>query len=242
MSDTRTLCESVVLAEGISLRCLESRSSKQSYSLNALEERYLILEFIAAGAFGTVWSAECLFTGKRCAVKSFNKCIRDVSSGLETQGLWNSHKNIVNYLEKFEDVNECHIVMELCDGMDLQKNMISSSPAISRIDSIMEQLTEAIQYLHLQNIAHCDIRAENAVIDDLGSVKLIDFGSAINLNSVNDEILKSEIIQEDWNQLDALRIRLVNNTVAVNNDYDDDRSTVCSATNSPRTPIKPFTA
>ncbi|KAJ1330101.1 hypothetical protein BSLG_009733 [Batrachochytrium salamandrivorans] len=57
---------------------------------------------------------------------------------------------------------------------------IESNPffAERKIRYIFLQIAEAVCYLHLNNIAHNDIKDENVVIDDALHAKLIDFGAA----------------------------------------------------------------
>lgn len=36
-----------------------------------------------------------------------------------------------------------------------------------------------LQYLHLKNISHRDIKLNNLIMDDAGRIKIVDFGFAI---------------------------------------------------------------
>lgn len=48
----------------------------------------------------------------------------------------------------------------------------------SQIASIFEQTSRAVQYLHLRDMMHGDIKPENILLDANLTVKLADFGSA----------------------------------------------------------------
>lgn len=43
---------------------------------------------------------------------------------------------------------------------------------------LLEQLANALEYLHSRGILHCDVKPENTTVDDFGNLHLIDFGAA----------------------------------------------------------------
>ena len=53
----------------------------------------------------------------------------------------------------------------------------------------MTQLSSAVAYLHSKNIAHCDLKLENVLIDkDIKITKIIDFGLAIENRNIVDDV------------------------------------------------------
>lgn len=73
-----------------------------------------------------------------------------------------SHKNIIRLHEVLEETLNLYLVMEKCSGGELfdriqQRGSYSESDA----SSVLRQITEAISYLHRNNVAHCDLKPDN---------------------------------------------------------------------------------
>ena len=51
-----------------------------------------------------------------------------------------------------------------------------------QIGNWLEQITEALEYIHSEKIIHCDIKPANIIITPNGDIKLIDFGVATQTN------------------------------------------------------------
>lgn len=187
-------------------------------AITLLDETYDILSFIGWGAYGKVWSARCRRSGHMFAVKSIRKL---TSSPLQEHIIMKSfcgHPNLAQLVDVFEDAHECHIVMELCEGKDLQQHV--------RLPRSVEEITEgvktAIHHLHSRGVAHCDIRAEN-VVTSASSVKLVDLGAAVTVTTETEAAL----FEEDWRALKKLKKRLL--AAIAKSEEADDLSTASSA-------------
>ena len=78
-------------------------------------------------------------------------------------------------LEEVPGLGRC-IVQEYIDGMTLSE-WLKTKPAISARKRVMEQLLEALEYIHSLQLVHHDLKADNILITRNGAnVKLIDFG------------------------------------------------------------------
>lgn len=101
------------------------------------------------------------------------------------------HPNIVEYIGSFESGGYLHILMEYCDGGDLEQ-LVKKQGGVhieeNMLASIFIQTCSAIRYLHERRILHRDLKAQNIFLthsssksggNDSGKhlvVKLGDFG------------------------------------------------------------------
>ena len=110
---------------------------------------------------------------------------RTASITNEFKLLWSlDHPNIVSLFEVFQDSDYFYLVMEY--GGDLvQRLKKEKQPNVeSETKLLVRQVFLSLAYLHDQRIAHKDVKAENLVlVDNLGTVKLVDFGLAERTSS-----------------------------------------------------------
>ena len=95
-----------------------------------------------------------------------------------------SHPNIVEMYDVGEDDGQYYIVMEYVEGKTL-KSLIKRRGALTlpEVIDIMLQLTSAVACAHDSYIIHRDIKPQNVLIKEDGTVKITDFGIAMALNS-----------------------------------------------------------
>ena len=71
------------------------------------------------------------------------------------------------------------IIMEYLDGNDLKARMKSGQHFTEEeLERWWNQLADALNYTHAQNIVHRDIKPSNIFVDQRGNAKLLDFGIA----------------------------------------------------------------
>ena len=78
------------------------------------------------------------------------------------------HPNIMKVYECFVDNNNYYIVSELCD----QGHLLSKMEKLEKMDQIvvkylMDQILNAVAYLHSKNILHGDIKLENVLLNKI---------------------------------------------------------------------------
>ncbi|GKT12508.1 MAG: PPM family protein phosphatase [Thiomicrorhabdus sp.] len=74
--------------------------------------------------------------------------------------------------------NYLYIVTEYIEGQTLKQWMNDNpNPGIEAVRRIVEQIANGLRALHRQEMVHQDLRPENVMIDESGTVKIIDFGA-----------------------------------------------------------------
>lgn len=74
--------------------------------------------------------------------------------------------------------NYFYIVTEFIEGQTLTQWMIDHpKPDVETVRGIVEQIARGLYAFHRMDMLHQDLRPENIMIDNTGTVKIIDFGS-----------------------------------------------------------------
>ncbi|XP_019362321.1 PREDICTED: citron Rho-interacting kinase isoform X2 [Gavialis gangeticus] len=83
----------------------------------------------------------------------------------------------------FQDKNHLYLVMEYLPGGDLLSllNRYEDQLDESMVQFYLAELILAIQSVHQMGYVHRDIKPENVLIDRIGHIKLVDFGSAAKM-------------------------------------------------------------
>ena len=100
-----------------------------------------------------------------------------------------NHKNVVKLYDSFETKSHLCFVMELCAGGDL----LSFVRRRKKLDEtlakfLFKQVAKGLEYCHRNKVFHRDIKLENLLLDDEGTVKICDFGVSQLLNDTSDLI------------------------------------------------------
>jgi outer membrane protein assembly factor BamB/tRNA A-37 threonylcarbamoyl transferase component Bud32 len=159
-----------------------------------LYNRYKITGVLGGGGMGTVYQARDLnFTDvkKLVAVKEMQTLQTDANMRASMLKTFRREANILATLNHpaipkifdFFDMNDrAYLVMEYINGSDLE--LLMSKTKELPLDKIIEwaiDLCDVLDYLHGQKpdpIVFRDMKPSNVMIDNLGKVRLIDFGIA----------------------------------------------------------------
>ncbi|KAG2468206.1 cyclin-dependent kinase 4 [Polypterus senegalus] len=148
---------------------------------------------IGGGAYGTVYKARDLQSGKFVALKSVRvqrdqdgvplSTLREVTLLKQLEQF--DHPNIVKLMDVCATIRSDQeirvtLVFEHVD-QDL-KTYLEKAPAPGlpafRIQDLMKQLLSGLSFLHANRIVHRDLKPENILVTSRGQVKLADFGLA----------------------------------------------------------------
>ena len=149
-----------------------------------------VLDRLGAGGMGVVFLAEHLFLNRQEAIK-----VLPVDENYSPQLLERfytemqvlaelRHPNIVAAYDAGQVSPPgpglptlLYLAMELVDGADLEKHVITHGPAsVSQACEFIRQAALGLQEAHDRNLIHRDIKPSNLLLDKKGQVKLVDFG------------------------------------------------------------------
>ncbi|CAK73892.1 unnamed protein product (macronuclear) [Paramecium tetraurelia] len=169
-------------ADQTDLMQLRQRLSNRMVFLN-LSYNYKYLTTLESGSFGQVTSNECFFNNKKVAIKHIllnGKKDHQKQIENEIQILRSiKHPKLVEIYEVFKTELYYQIVTEFIEGLNLKQLMSNKLNQFKNeeILEIMQQLFEALTFLHRNQILHRDIKPANIMYHN-GKLKLIDFGLA----------------------------------------------------------------
>lgn len=156
------------------------------------EKLFSELQEIGHGSFGAVYFARNTKTGEGVAIKkmSYNgkastekwqDIIKEVKFLRQVK-----HKNCIQYKGCYLREHTAWLAMEYCIGsasdiLEVQKKPLQED----EIAAICDDALQGLEYLHSNDRIHRDVKAGNILLEDNGTVKLADFGSASLVSPAN---------------------------------------------------------
>lgn len=155
-----------------------------------IQEIFEFMEELGSGAFSEVYMVKEKKTGKTFAMKCVKKKQkRDLNLENEITVLRRiKHDNVVGMDDFYESRTHYYLVMQLVSGGELfdrilDRGMYSEKDA----SSVIQQVLQAVSYLHENGIVHRDLKPENILyysqeenskimISDFGLSKMVDNG------------------------------------------------------------------
>jgi len=154
-------------------------------SIGMIKGRYKLIDEIESGSFGTVYIARdmesnCLYAAKIMHpehARDSSLTSRFQREAYILQGLSDPH--IVRIIDYGNDGDVYYIVEEFVDGQSL-KYYITTSGRIEPLRALnyTKQIAEGLEAAHKHGVVHRDIKPQNILINNVGVVKITDFGMA----------------------------------------------------------------
>nr|XP_031363351.1 serine/threonine-protein kinase PAK 3-like [Lonchura striata domestica] len=150
------------------------------------EAKYIELETIGRGGFGTVCMAVETATGEEVAIKKISlleESNREVCLNEIQVMRGNRDANLVSFIDSYLVDEELWLVMEYMDGGSLHDIIMETCMAEGEVAVVSRECLQGLDFLHSKQVIHRDIKSHNILLGLDGSVKLADFGLAVQLTT-----------------------------------------------------------
>lgn len=174
---------------------MKGQSGNMKHTHSVLEKgtmvsHYRLIEKIGAGGMGEVYLAEDSKLNRKVALKFLSDNQADNSSlrrhfTKEAQAAARlQHPNIIIVHEVNEYKGMPYIAMAYIEGHSLNELPDSKILPIKDIINIGMQICSGLAVAHESGITHRDLKPGNIMVDQSGTIKILDFGLAIISDSV----------------------------------------------------------
>jgi len=148
---------------------------------------YELIRELGRGGMGQVWLARDTKLARRVAIKFLASSSQELTDRFLVEARTTAavnHENIVVIHEVDEHAGEPYMVLEYLEGAPLRSLMNGRAFPASRVIEIAVAVARAVVRAHAAGIVHRDLKPENIFVTSEGTVKVLDFGIAKALSSV----------------------------------------------------------
>lgn len=156
---------------------------------DTIDNRYNVVEHIGSGGMADVFEAKDLISKRTVAIKILKEELKDDLANISSfnkeasASASMSHQNIMEIYNEGTYKGCPYLVIEYLKNQTLlDKIEYFTKFTVKEGSQIMVQLLDAISYTHSHNIIHRDIKPQNIFYTANGTIKLGDFGIALNEN------------------------------------------------------------
>jgi len=151
-----------------------------------LGNRYEMIKLIGRGGMADVYLALDTILNREVAIKILKPELSAEENSLERfsreaiASTQLTHSNIVDVYDVGDDEDKHYIVMEYVKGHTL-KQLLKKRGPIPYKEAVwmIKQLAGALMEAHRKGMIHRDVKSQNVLIKDDGTIKLTDFGIAL---------------------------------------------------------------
>ncbi|OAQ73975.1 serine/threonine-protein kinase pak1/shk1 [Pochonia chlamydosporia 170] len=145
---------------------------------------------IGQGASGGVFTGYERGTNRLVAIKQMNLEQQPKKDLIINEILVmkdSSHPNIVNFIDSYLCGGELWVVMEFMEGGSLTDVVTFNIMTEGQIASVCRETLKGLQHLHSKGVIHRDIKSDNILLSNEGSIKLTDFGFCATINEAQNK-------------------------------------------------------
>ncbi|XP_030521370.1 calcium-dependent protein kinase 10-like [Rhodamnia argentea] len=153
-------------------------------------DKYTLGRELGRGEFGITYLCTDRETREALACKSISKRklrtavdIEDVRREVAIMSTLPEHPNIVKLKATYEDSDNVHLVMELCEGGELFDRIVARGHYSERAAAgVARTIAEVVRMCHTNGVMHRDLKPENFLFSNKkenSALKAIDFGLSV---------------------------------------------------------------
>ena len=153
---------------------------------------YTLLRLLATGGIARIYEGEDERLGRLAAVKVLDPSMMEFDQSLarrfdrEARAVAAlEHDNIIHIYQYGEKDGSYFLAMKLIRGVDLAQEFkkyrrSGARMEVERLLYILGQVASALDYAHMHNVVHRDVKPSNILIDENDKATLTDFGLVLN--------------------------------------------------------------
>ncbi|KAG7592207.1 EF-hand domain [Arabidopsis thaliana x Arabidopsis arenosa] len=155
-----------------------------------ISDKYILGRELGRGEFGITYLCTDRETHQALACKSISKRklrtavdIEDVRREVAIMSTLPEHPNVVKLKASYEDNENVHLVMELCEGGELFDRIVARGHYTERAAAaVARTIAEVVMMCHSNGVMHRDLKPENFLFankKENSPLKAIDFGLSV---------------------------------------------------------------
>ncbi len=150
-----------------------------------IADRFDLEVLVGSGGMSTVFRAHDVQLDRRVALKILHERFADEGEYIERfrsearAAAQLTHPNIVTVIDRGEDQGRQYIVFEFVEGENLKDLIVRSGPLpVRRAVELALSVADGLSFAHDHGLVHRDVKPQNVLLSENGSVKVTDFGIA----------------------------------------------------------------
>lgn len=149
-----------------------------------LAGRYEIVKMLGQGGMGAVYKAQDVELDRPVAIKVIRT---ELAGDAKTIARFKqelilarqvTHKNVIRIFDLGSHQGVRFITMEFVDGRDLSAVLGKQKFKPEEAARMVRQVCRALEAAHAEKVIHRDLKPQNIMVDDAGTVRVMDFGLA----------------------------------------------------------------